>query len=88
MHIERNKDKTRTITVQADEAVMIFHKDGVTFDGLNPRELARKPEEFQKLLEMAPHLCNWFDCAEMVHARTTSGDTEPWDRLNDFDARN
>ena len=88
MHIERNKDRTRTITVHADEAVIIFHKDGVTFDGLNPRVLAQKPEEMQKLLEMAPHLCNWFDCAEMVHQRTHCGDGEPWDAVDDFDARN
>ena len=88
MHIERHEKLTRTITVHADEAVMIFHKDGVTYDGPNPQALAKNPKAFKKFLEMAPHMANWFDCAEMVHARTTSGATEPWDHPDDFDARN
>ena len=88
MHIERNEDGTRTITVHADEAVIVFHKGGVTFDGLNPKVLAEKPDKMQKLLEMAPHLCNWFDCAEMVHQRTNSTDGVPWDTVDDFSQRN
>ena len=88
MHIKREERGTRTITVHCDEAVMIFHKDGVTFDGLNPRVLAQKPESFKQLLEMAPHMANFFDCAEMVYERTYDSDGEPWDLPDDFNARN
>ena len=88
MHIERHDNHTRTITVHVDEAVMIFHKDGVTYDGPNPMALAKNPKVFEEFLMKAPHLANWFDCAEIVHRRTTSGDGEPWDLHDDFDARN
>ena len=88
MHIERHDNYTRTITVHVDEAVMIFHEGGVTYDGPNPMAMAKNPKMFEEFLKKAPHMANWFDCAEIVHARTTSGDTEPWDRPDDFDARN
>ena len=88
MHIERHDNHTRTITVHVDEAVMIFHKDGVTYDGPNPMALAKNPKVFEEFLEKAPHLANWFDCAEIVYRRTTEGDGEPWDLHDDFDARN
>ena len=65
MHIERHDNHTRTITVHVDEAVMIFHKDGVTYDGPNPMALAKNPKVFEEFLEKAPHLANWFDCAEI-----------------------
>jgi hypothetical protein len=50
--------------------------------------LAKNPKAFEEFLEKAPHMANWFDCAEMVHRRTTSGDVDPWDLHQDNDARN
>ena len=88
MYIERKEKGTRTITLHADEAAIIFHEGGVTFDGLNPRVLAEKPEAFKELLEMAPHMMNWFDCAEMVHKRTYGDESEPWECSDDYNARN
>ena len=89
MHIKRGKKAgERTIELQPDEGCIIFHRDGVTFDGMNPRQLAQDPEKFKKLLDMAPHLCGFFDAVEMIHARTTDGDAEPWDLMDDFNARN
>ena len=55
---------------------------------MNPRALAHDPEKFKKLLKMAPHLCGFFDAVEMVHERTTDGDGEPWDLMDDFNERN
>jgi hypothetical protein len=73
----------RTIDVGPDECVMVFHKDGVTYDGPNPQELSKNPKMMEKFLLANPHLMNWFDSVEMVHDRVTNGDGVPWDLADD-----
>ena len=84
MNITRSKRVGfRTIEVGPEECVMVFHKDGVTYDGPNPQELAKHPEMMQKFLEANPHLGTWFDSVEIIHERVTNGDGEPWDLAHD-----
>tara|TARA_B100000614_G_C14530725_1_gene486413 strand:- start:395 stop:664 length:270 start_codon:yes stop_codon:yes gene_type:complete len=89
MNIERNeKEGTRTITLAMNEAAIVFHHEGVTFDGLNPKALAKNPEAMTKILEVAPHLCDFFDAAEFVHTRINEENRTPWNATDDFTGLN